>query len=329
MLRVGQKGSEAGPRLGSTASRGAVNEPLRDPCHDRTIAGHARNEEASMIAVQSSLSQYLLVNHNLPQAITTYEKSTPSYQRAVTAFQAALPSIKTVDDLLNNRQALTVALGAFQLESQVDAKGLLKKLLTQDPSNSTSLVNQLNDPRYKQFAQAFGSLSTDGGAGINASGFADKIIASFGTNQFEESEGNQNPAVREALYFQRIAGQVTSVYQVLADPTIGDVVRTAQGLPAEAGALDVDQQVAQLKRSGFDVTKLTDPAFIAKYVQRYLVMNDLNNPSTDPTGGLAGLLAGSNGSGADNSSAVLGILGSASGGGISSGASGGILSLFA
>jgi len=272
-----------------------------------------------MIAVQSSLSQYLLVNNNLPKAIATYEKSTPSYQRAVAAFQAALPSIKTADDLLNNRQALTVALGAFQLDSQVDAKGLLKALLTQDPSDSTSYVNRMNDPRYKQFVQAFGSLRSDGGAGINASGFADTIVSAYATNQFEASEGDQNPALREALYFQRVAGSATTIYQVLADPTISDVVRTAQGLPAEAGALDVDQQVAQLNRTGFDVTKLSDPAFVAKYVQRYLVLNDLNNPSADPTGGLASLFGGG-GSGTDGATGLLDVLG---------GSGGGTLNLFA
>ncbi len=245
-----------------------------------------------MVAVGSSLSQYLLVNRNLPKSIATYEKSTPGYQRAVTQFRAALPSIKTVDDLLKNRQALTVALGAFQLDSQINARGLLKALLTQDPSNPAAYVNRMNDPRFKQFVQAFGSLRSDGGAGINAKGFADKIVSAYATNQFEASEGEQNPAVREALYFKRLASQAKTIQQVIADPTISDVVRTAQGLPRQAGALGVKQQIEQLKRVGFDVAKLQDPAFVAKFVQRYLVMSDMNSPSTDPSGGMLNLLAG-------------------------------------
>jgi hypothetical protein len=265
-----------------------------------------------MLSVSSSLSQYLTVSANLPKAVATYENSTPTYQRAVAQFQAALPNIKTVDDLLNNRQALTGALGAFQLDSQIDAKALIKKILTEDSTAQTSLVNQLADPRYKQFAQAFQSLSTDGGAAINAAGFADKIVAAYGTNQFEEDQGNQNPAVREALYFARTAAQATSVYQVLSDPTLGDVVRTAQGLPPEEGALDVTQQVAGLARSGFDVTKLQDPAFVAKYVQRYLVMSDMNNASLDPTGGLGSLFTPATGS-TDGASGLLDVLGAAKG----------------
>ena len=262
-----------------------------------------------MVSVSSSLSQYLTVNANLSNSIATYEKATPTYQRAVAQFQAALPNIKTVDDLLNNRQALTVALGAFQLDSEIDAKALIKKILTEDPTAQTSLVNQLADPRYKQFAQAFGSLATDGGAGINAAGFADKIVAAYGTNQFEEDQGNQNPAVREALYFARTASQARTVYQVLSDPTLGDVVRTAQGMPAEEGALDVSQQVDALSRSGFDVTKLQDPAFVAKYVQRYLVLSDMNNTSLDPTGGLASLFAPTTST--DGAAGILDVLGGA------------------
>jgi hypothetical protein len=258
-----------------------------------------------MISVGSSLSQYTLLSRNLTQSVATFEKETPTFQRSVDAFKAALPNIKTVDDLLGNRQALTVALGAFQLEDEVDAKGLLKKILTQDPSASTSLVNQLADPRYKQFVAAFGSLATDGGAAINASGFADSVVTSFARNQFEESVGQDNPAVREALYFSRTASQVTTINQVLADPTLGDVVRTAEGLPAEAGALDPTQQAAQLSRTGFDVTKLQDPAFVAKFVQRYLIMQDANNPATDPSNGIVGLFSPDAGTTADDGGASL------------------------
>ena len=262
-----------------------------------------------MVPVSSSLSQYLTVSANLPKAVATYEKSTPSYQRDVAKFRAALPTIKTVGGLLDNRQALAVALGAYQLDSQVDAKALIKKLLTQDPSDPKSLVNQLADPRYKQFAQAFQSLATDGGAAINAAGFADKIVAAYRTNQFEVDQGNQNPAVREALYFARTASQAKTIYQVLADPTLGDVVRTAQGLPVQEGALAVPRQVSGLTRSGFDVAKLQDPAFVAKYVKRYLVRSDLNNASLDPTGGLGNLFISA--ASTDRASGILGLLGAA------------------
>lgn len=245
-----------------------------------------------MVSGVSGLTQYLLANRDLAKATEDYTKGSPTYQRAVDAFRTALPKIASVDDLLGNRQALTVALGAFGLEDEVDAKALVKKILTEDPSASTSLVNRLAETRWKQFAAAFGSLATDGGAAINAAGFADKIVSAFATGQFEESEGEQNESVREALYFQREASGATTLYQVLSDKTLGDVVRTTQGLPEEAGALDPDQQVEMLGRTGFDVSKLQDSAYVQKYVQRFLVLEDLKNPDLDPSGGVLALFGG-------------------------------------
>jgi Protein of unknown function (DUF1217) len=247
-----------------------------------------------MVSVNSSLTQFLTVNANLSQDEAAFAKTSVTYQRNVAAFQAALPNIKTIDDLLNNPQALQVALGAFGLESASNETALLRQVLTQDPTSSSSLVNQLADPRFKQFATAFHSLASDGGAAINASGFASSIIQDYQTEQFEEQQGNSDPAVREALYFQRVASSVTSSVQIIGDATLADVVRTVQGLPQEFSALDPSQQEAMLQQQGFDPTKLQDPTYLKTYVERYLAIYDENNPPNgDPTGGLASLFQSS------------------------------------
>ena len=43
----------------------------------------------------------------------------------------------------------------------------------------------------------------------------------------EENAGEQNEGVRLALYFERKAPTLTSFYEVLADPALAKVVRTA------------------------------------------------------------------------------------------------------
>jgi Protein of unknown function (DUF1217) len=243
-----------------------------------------------MALVTSSLTQFLTDNASLSKNEANFAKSSATVQRNIAAFQAALPNIKSVDDLLNNRKALTVALGAFGIESIIDEKAFIKKLLTQDPTSTTSLVNQLADQRFKQFATEFGSLATDKGAKLNSSGVAASVIQAYKTVQYEEAQGNTNPAVREALYFQRLAGGVSSSLQIISDATLADVVRTVQGLPKEFSALDPTRQVAMLKAEGFDPTKLKDPTFLKTYVERYLVNYDIQNPPNgDPTGGLAQL----------------------------------------
>jgi hypothetical protein len=48
--------------------------------------------------------------------------------------------------------------------------------------------------------------------------------------------------VRLALYFERTAPELDSVYGILADTALYEVVRTALGIPAEIAASDIDKQ---------------------------------------------------------------------------------------
>jgi len=63
--------------------------------------------------------------------------------------------IGDVEALLKDRRALTMVLEAFQLESEVDKRAVLRRVLTEDPAASGSLVRRLTDPRWTQLAEAF------------------------------------------------------------------------------------------------------------------------------------------------------------------------------
>jgi len=58
----------------------------------------------------------------------------------------------------------------------------------------------------------------------------------------ETQQGDANPGVRLALYFQRKAGSITSAYDILADKALAEVFRTTFGLPDALGSTAVDQQ---------------------------------------------------------------------------------------
>jgi hypothetical protein len=60
-------------------------------------------------------------------------QKTPTYARAVQYYRDNIAKVTSVEDLLKDRRLLQVALGAFQLEADVDAKGKLRKILTEDP----------------------------------------------------------------------------------------------------------------------------------------------------------------------------------------------------
>jgi hypothetical protein len=96
-------------------------------------------------------------------------------QAEIARFREAAPRIADVDALLKDRRALKIVLEAFQLESEIDKRGILRKVLTEPPDEQGSLVNRLADPRWRELARAFAetrpvALSTsqvaalDGGA---------------------------------------------------------------------------------------------------------------------------------------------------------------------
>lgn len=201
--------------------------------------------------------------------------SQPEVKANADYYKANAASVTSVDDLLKNRKLLTVALGAYGLESQVNSKALLRKLLSEDPSASTSLANRMADTRYQNFAKAFASLREDGGAAIGDAQNIDAVVSAYQETQYEKAVGRNDTAARQALYFTRVAPKATgSIYQVLTDSTLSTVVREAYGLPKETAALDVKQQVRQLQAKGFDYTKLSDEKYVKSLVNKFLASQD-------------------------------------------------------
>ena len=99
----------------------------------------------------------------------------------------------------------------------------------------------------------------------------------------ETQQGETNPGVRLALYFQRKASSITSAYDILADKALAEVFRTTYSLPNSFGAMDVDQQ-AKVVGKFLKLKDLTDPAKLEKLLSRFSVMYEMRNnaPSTPP-----------------------------------------------
>jgi hypothetical protein len=67
---------------------------------------------------------------------------------------------------------------------------------------------------------------------------------------------------------------LTQLSQLMADKPLLDVVTTALGIPSAFGALDYDQQVAILQPR-VDMTQLATAAGVAKFVEKYLAMDQI------------------------------------------------------
>ncbi len=74
---------------------------------------------------------------------------------AMDRFREAASKHQDVESLLKDRRTLQVVLEAFQLEGEIDKRGILRKILTEDPAADGSLANRLSDRRWRELASAF------------------------------------------------------------------------------------------------------------------------------------------------------------------------------
>jgi hypothetical protein len=210
------------------------------------------------------------------------QKNSPAIEKAYAAdsssatdiayFKSVAATITTPDALLKNYRALTFVATAYGLGSQVDQTAILQKLMTQDPTASTSLAQQLSDNNYRTFANAMSTWSPppfSTQTGINAA------IAGYQQHSFDTSIGTDSVPLQEADYFTQNAKGLTSIFQIMSDPALLSVVTTALGIPAAFGNLSFDQQVAILKPR-VDMTQFATAAGVATFITKYLAMDQLN-----------------------------------------------------
>lgn len=202
-------------------------------------------------------------------------KSNPGTQMAVQYLQQHASSLTTPTALLHNYRALQVVLGAFNMSGMINEQGLLKQLMTQNPTASNSLVRQLGNPTYLNFAQVMSNWNPPP---LSNPQTLANIVQQYKTNQFEASANQQNPGMQAALYFTRTIGSVTTIPEILADSTLLNVAETALGLPVQFGLLNYNQQVSTLSKS-LDLTKFQNPSYTHQFVQKFLVLNQ-ENPQT-------------------------------------------------
>ncbi len=109
-----------------------------------------------------------------------------------------------------------------------------------------------------------------------------RIIDGAMTNRFEKAMGEDNPGMREALYFKRMASQVTTIPQLMSDRALTEVVRGALGLPTSFASLEFEQQKALLTQR-LDLSRLQDPREVARMAARYVATReDAGSTSSNP-----------------------------------------------
>jgi hypothetical protein len=196
-------------------------------------------------------------------------------------YMKQIGEIKSIDEFLKNTRVFKFAMTAFGLEDMAHAKGLMRKILTEGVADAKSLANRMNDDRFKEFATVF-NFARDGEATTTTTAAKQGVVDRYVRQTLEVSAGEENEGVRLALYFQRMAPQVTTTYGLLGDAALTEVVKTVLGLPDEMANADIEKQAAAIEKR-LDIEDLADPVKLERFINRFVTTYDaLNVTATSP-----------------------------------------------
>lgn len=206
-----------------------------------------------------------------------------SIQRDVDYFRENLAKIETAEDLVKDRRLLTVALGAYGLQDDIDNRYFIQKILEDGTKADDALANRLADDRYKDLSDAFGF-----GPGqvqrTKLHYFAEETIARFEAQAFEVAVGNQDDTMRVALYGERVLQEMAIEdksenalwYNIMGEPPLRKLFEGALGLPKGIGTVDVERQLGYFKDRALrmfgddSVAQFSDPEKREKLVTTYM-----------------------------------------------------------
>ncbi|SMF10994.1 Protein of unknown function [Xaviernesmea oryzae] len=209
--------------------------------------------------------------------------------------------VETLSQFLADRKLVDIVLTANGFDPKAVNDEFLKKIFSSDLNDPKSFVNQQSDKRFAQMLGSFnfdgqGNISRDKATGAQNMGSVMATEQAYLNQVLETQQGEDNPGVRLALYFQRVAPTITDAYGILGDDALLEFFRVTFSLPSEFSSVNVDKQ-AKVVEKHINLKDLKDPAKLAKLVHRFTIMYDLEYGSSQPSAAL--LLGGGGGISAD------------------------------
>lgn len=226
----------------------------------------------------------------------TFSKST-ELKRDTDYFRENIGAVSTAEELVSDRRLLSVTLGAFGLQDDLDNRYFIRKMLEEGTTNDDALANRFTDTRYKEMSEAFGF-----GPGeflkVGEEGFVDAIVSRFETASFEVAAGEQDESMRIALYAQHEVADLAQSdssndakwFTLMGDPPMRALFEKALNLPESIGQIDVDQQLGIFKdraQSVFGTDQLSDfsdPELVQDLITKYVVRNQIASFSASMSG---------------------------------------------
>lgn len=248
------------------------------------------------VLVSSGLTGWQFLQRTYDRQFETFTQST-ELQRDTDYFAETIGSITTAEDLVADRRLLSVALGAFGLQDDINNTFFIQKMLGDGTTADDALANRFTDSRYQDLSKAFGLGPGEIRGSLNP-GFADGIIAKFHSNSFEVATGAQDDTMRIALYAERTlaetvttdSSQAAKWFTIMGQPPLRSLFETALGLPDAFGQVDIDQQLSVFQERSESIFGVSDPAEYADpevlddLITSYLARSQLNSFGTASTG---------------------------------------------
>ena len=249
------------------------------------------------------LSGFRFLERTYERQFETFNES-PDLDREVAYFLEAAEKITTVDQLMADRRVLSVVLGAFGLDEDLDKRAFIRKVIEEGTLDGDAFANRLVEPAYREMSEflAFG----DFGGTLIFENTRLNIVDRYRERQFELSVGDVDLSMRLALNFKREATKIatesagssenTGWLRLLGSQPLRSVVEGAFFLPSQFALIDIDQQVEEIKARSINLlgssspSELLDPEKLDRVVERFLLRQDaLNGQSGAATSGTVAL----------------------------------------
>lgn len=214
----------------------------------------------------------------------------PVYKNNVEYFRANIGKVTTAEELVADRRLLSVALGAFGLDEDINSKAFIRQVLEGSTLEAGTLPNRLADKRYFEMSKAFGFGDFPTNPNTLLSTFPDKIIKQYEDRQFELAVGQQDQTLRFAMNAERELSALaqksnsedTKWFTIMGSAPLRKVFETALGLPSAFGSADLDQQLGVFKDraetflGSSDPAMFKDPQKLDDLIRLYTVRAEIN-----------------------------------------------------
>ncbi len=220
---------------------------------------------------------YNMITRNMQSSLDRIA-ARPDVERESAYYLENIGDVETIDDLLNDDRLYRFAMKAHGLEDMIYAKAFMRKVLEEGSHDDKSFANQLADNRYKDFAETF-DFETFGTATTATSATQQGTVDRFLRQSLEEDTGAQNEGARLALYFERKAADIETVYNILGDQALLKVVQTTFNIPEETSMMDIDQQAVMIERF-LDIEDLQDSDKLSEFLNRFTATWEAKNSTS-------------------------------------------------